>query len=971
METELDFFRYNTSKKLAQLNKVIVYLSYVNAERLSQIDSIKKNYKEQENKIFDTINETVTEYLNGISDDKTELEKSVKILYENKISTMKAALTEKMKQTENEIKKKNNEIQTLANSLAKMIKNINQKLDEQFKFLNDKSKCDVSAIRIQVIKLDKDYQVALKKQNIEINKKIKEAEDELSKKEEILKEKFQKDVTTLKNDAKIPKMEIEANVSKELKRQKDRVKFMKNKLLTNKTTLLQDKEFFLKTITEYARKVRKVLIEQLSSEQKMTDTDIENMNKALKQNVENIKKEIAELKKRKESLASDNAKRLTSAKNELNDIKNQAKVGLENKEKEMNESIKNKENEIKRAIIHQDNKIQLIKAQYKDLKQKYLDMFQSLEDQINNFDSFSNDEIAKVKRELEASKKSYFQEVEKYKDKLAKHTQIETKNYDDIKAKVENQVNDFNEHQKIIIKNDIEYKKLKAIKDTLIKTHSVNIQQLMKDQEKEIELIKQQNSEEFSNSNEKLETNYAFAKEKYEIQKKSLEQRLILKSEEKENELNKISLEFLESYQKECESESKSLLSNTEEELKNEFQSLNTELETILVPEKNSFDNIYQEIQDLSNQSQQLPDEISREKDNIIRNFNHLIESEEDRHRESLFSHLTLSKKDNSVDIENIQKEGREKLEKLDHDIEIMQNELKELKDLAAKYYMFNDSTDLEKIKLEEELSNLRQEMKEKIREAEKAKDETIQNLNDQIKEQINENKRLVKEEKDQQLLEISQNRKEYENQRIKRKTSASFHERNLVKARVSFVEEIDKIKANHSDNMASMQQRIVDFRDKCRRDEKEDQDKLQNDKQKKEQDAELFSKEMPEKLKSLHDGIDKMFPYLDKKIQETTKYRDKKKEEALNRPMRQEEISVIERLEDQLDFVTQELTVVGKDLLLYRKQLILQECEYNSRFGVDPSVAVMKPNSKKRAHTTLIAKRLPRLSGFNIHNNI
>ena len=104
--------------------------------------------------------------------------------------------------------------------------------------------------------------------------------------------------------------------------------------------------------------------------------------------------------------------------------------------------------------------------------------------------------------------------------------------------------------------------------------------------------------------------------------------------------------------------------------------------------------------------------------------------------------------------------------------------------------------------------------------------------------------------------------------------------------------------------------------------------------------------------------------------INEVTKRRDDAKAAVLNKPMRKEESSIIKRLEGQLSIVTSQLTSWGKELFQYRQQLIHQEGEYNIRFGVDRSVAVMKP-AKKRPTTTLASKRLPKLCNVDYTQNL
>jgi hypothetical protein len=102
----------------------------------------------------------------------------------------------------------------------------------------------------------------------------------------------------------------------------------------------------------------------------------------------------------------------------------------------------------------------------------------------------------------------------------------------------------------------------------------------------------------------------------------------------------------------------------------------------------------------------------------------------------------------------------------------------------------------------------------------------------------------------------------------------------------------------------------------------------------------------------------------MDAAVADCVRARDRARKEFVQQAARGEEQDVIHRLERALSLRTQELVALGKDLLSFRHKLITQEGEYNCRFGVDPSVAVLAPMTpeRKRPATTL-GRRLPRLS--------
>jgi hypothetical protein len=102
----------------------------------------------------------------------------------------------------------------------------------------------------------------------------------------------------------------------------------------------------------------------------------------------------------------------------------------------------------------------------------------------------------------------------------------------------------------------------------------------------------------------------------------------------------------------------------------------------------------------------------------------------------------------------------------------------------------------------------------------------------------------------------------------------------------------------------------------------------------------------------------------LDSRITELKRAKERARDLFLHKPMRKEEQNSVQRLERNLAIKTNQLAAVGRELLNFRHQLMTQEDEYNSRFGVDPSVAVlaMKNNENTRPATNL-GQRLPRLT--------
>ncbi|OHT06820.1 hypothetical protein TRFO_25131 [Tritrichomonas foetus] len=957
MQTDLDITRYNTCKKLSQLNKVIQYLSYHLQERVYQVETLKSKYESREKEIVASIDEKIKPLFEGMNEDRIDLENKIKNLYENKISTMSAALEARKSASQDEIKSKIKEIKKEINHGLKTINIINNSLNEQFQFLNDKSKCDVSAVRIRIIQMKKDHQLAIKKHDAESNKKIKAFEDEFSKKVKEMESKHNEEVKLLKSQSLTPS--FTPNLSKQLTNQKNQIKTLKNFLQEEKKEIGKQKIIFTQNITAFKARL-KALIDSFSNNDNNVKDEIKKMKKLNGEEYKKLKKIILDLRSELDLKRNELYNEITLLNNQIKMKRGEWKCARQQKERELGQTSSHFDREINSFRGKLKDKIDELLKEQKGDKTRHKELIKNIQNRIHNFDS--ENEISRMNEQKNNNKKDQEHEIERFKVDFEIMVAMEIKRFKETKNKLEEEIRNFNETASEMMKSEAEYKKFKAILESQKRSHIAKIQnfQLVSDEEyNELNTDFTTNDEKFKKT---LESNFDVANQKYQADLDDLRNSLDLEYDKRKKELEE---QYNKAMSSIVENKDSLYINNYNEKnlkLQQDFNSLESELDSIKVP-NNLVEITDESIEELSNKLKKLPIETSNEKNDLLQKYNQAIDEEEERHRQLLMAYL--SQQNEVFDFEPIQKEGRDKIDRMEKYILELQEKLKYLESISPTLNIFGDSTDLEKIRLEEELQKLRQELKIKIRKAEAIKSEAIKEASLKIDAQKLENDKLIKEEEDKQKLDAIKSHNDYEEQRNIRKSLSNSCDLRINSEIEHFKETFEQSKLTHTQSMSSLEQVIQGMSVQNEDDWKKYKQVFDNERNRLDNEKDKMAVELPQQLKSLHDGIPNMHPHLDKRIQDAMKRRDNAIETLKNKPMRPEEMSIIQRLEGQLSITTQQLTTVGKDLILYRQQLIHQEGEYNNRFGVDPSVAVMKP-TKKRPTTTFAPKRLPRLSNSN-----
>lgn len=966
MKSDLEIARYNTSKKLSQLNKVIQYLSYHLQDRIYQVVYFKKKYEEQEMEIINGIDDKIRPIFENLNESRIEIEEQTNKFYQNKLSTMRAALDARLKAATNEVQTKMSEVEKEIGNSFTTLEIINSSLEEQLSILKDKSKFDVTSLKIKITQMTKDHQFEMKKRDGESRRKIKSVEDEFQKKVKELELQHKDEIDQLKGNTNLNSLSIPSNLKQPFINSKERIKNLQKFIQNQIAEMNKQKEIFQKNMSSYREKFKKI-ISNYPKTDKIKLEDIEKLKKGLEQKYLQMQNRIESLRSELNFKKQNYENEMATLEKELNQIRGSINNQKEEKEKTIELTKKKSNNELFTFIQSLNDERNKLKLKNQRILNKQEEIIKRIQSDIDNFDEDHSNEFVLLKEEKESHLTEFEQENKKIKTDFQNRMYNEVKKFNELKSNFEVKIKHTSSQSAEFAKRDDEYKKLKIVLESLNRSIESNMKNLAKNTNEDLTKFKNEKNQELETSKLKLNCNFEVAEHKRKADITAYQKELDVEYSLKQTEIEKDSKEKIDQIQTEFLNQKEIELNELNIEYEKKFNSIENELNSVIIPDE-IIELTDQSINDLKIKLENLPGEVTEERNSIVSKFEQSIDEEEERHRQLLLSYLAYCNESQERDYESCFTEQKKRISLFEGQIKELDKEFKRIVNMSLKLAKF-DSEDLEQIRLEEELSRVRQEMKAKIRNEENIKNDLIKEATQKILQQQEENEKNYKEENDKQRKESKESHNLFDEQRNRRRKISENSVKNLKEEENNFRNLLENRKIENNEKLVELKRAIINVRQKAEDENESFEERLLKERRRLEKENKLITDKFPDQIKLLKDGIEKMHPELDRKILEMTERRDKAKLASLNKPMRKEEISIIKRLEGQLSVTTSHLTAVGRDLLQYRQQLISQEGEYNVRFGADRSVAIMKP-SKRRPTTTMATKRLPKLCNFDSTQN-
>lgn len=950
MQTDADISRYNTCKKLAQLNKVVQYLSYHLDERIYQLETLRKRYETTLGEMFQEQKKKLAPLMGGLDQEREELEKSVKKAYESRLSTMQMALDHQKQATKDSIKKTQQSLQDEIQKGNEIVKNIIDELDKEFEFLNDRTKCDVSGIRIRIIQMNKDHKLALNTHDLEAKKKLAKLEEEHRKKIQELEKIHKAEMDKIKENGKIAQAS-NTQAAKSISNLKQKVSSIKKAIIAGKKEV--QKHVSLSSTNISAFKSRNhTFIEKYEQQNSQYNEQKQNLTKELEEIQQAHKKELAESNNNLKNLKQKNENEITNLQNQLRMLKGNFKAELLKKAKsfESNSSavIKDVSNFASKLMREFDE----LQKTYEKVREQKEKVISELKESIDDFNTYEQE---RLKDEQAQNKIDYTNHLDKFKNDFEEMLRQEIKRYKERKAELEKRIGESSSISAQYAKAEAERKKFQLLLDTQIKGLQTAEEGIGASLQDELRALKQKQTQEYEDEKAKNDLCYQNASNLSQTSIENHRNEIDAEYDKQRKKLDDAYAESMDKIQREFgEDDEKTRLESV---FNQSLSALEANMNSITVPDTGVGENM--SLTELKEKRQGIKPAIETEKDDLVSKYQQMLDDEENRYQSKLLSMLHNNVPD---DLEEIRNSNKKKIEQLHDQVENLKNELHHEKMLSPSIHFLGDGLDSEQQRLQDLLCETRQDCKRKIRRSESAVSEMRKEFNSKIVETEEEARKQFDDFKKYEDDELAKYHDLNEEQRNRKKAmieNAQIKEREIIdlynRKEIEICDNFNNVRSTIEQKMEHLQ--ISSLTNKKQMELSLGEEKLQLEMLEMKYDSQLA-----EALKQLKERTQKSNPKLEDQLKEAQRYRDNAKTRFISKPMRSEERERIERLENTLAIKTKQLTTIGKDLLQYRQHLINQEGEYNTRFGVDPSVAIMRPNSKKRSTTSYVTKRLPKL---------
>lgn len=937
-------YKYNVSKKISQLNKVIqLFLSQI-ADRQYQIQKIKFYNESRISSVFENHFNTIASLSHEFYEFKDKTETDYSADYQA------------------EFKKLNDDYHNLALLIDSSIQNL---ISEALNLNNEVNEIDVNAISKNQ-ELQETFLKCHSKTFSFLQSKIKKMDQDLRKEIETL------EITSNNKLAELQRKSNDTidNLTKEYKQELSQLNSQKIIQIGLDETFLTSFQSFTSSFSQISNEFHLLRnnFPNSSTKSKINDLISEYQN-----NFDLFNKEERNLENELIQLIAE----MSKEKDDLDDLYKESQVS---KEKELIEKQKYLVNLIEQNNNEYLDKINAAKLSSKVSNSSIKELFDSLEKE-------RNDLIVK------------FETVDKIQAKNDLNHIIQSIKIEDDQFALK-----IKEFQEML---QIHKEKHFVEKATVLSTHQEDLDNEMEHFKTESQKIRQliQTNTNSSNSmfNDQSQISYQIKSEKCRIIQKHT--KLIDEFDmKKQNEINQIksaySLEIEKIIQEENDilenvlQESKSIISSTENEFnqkKNEivqynknkrFNLLNeilnesqqiyndavTRIEqnykelydqesqklAQIEPPSNSFNfsSLNNQLNDLAMEKADKLRRISIGRTEINEKYEYEIQNEKLRHENYLNEMKNKGRKLNGRD--TLRQSLRFKIADVQKSRESEGDELKGLLQQLQEIYQisidkFQTNIFDEKNQTEKEINELTELLNKLIQES----NDQIQQKNEICKSEVeiftNElletNKSL-----DSQKSDVEQSHQNMVNKFNNLFTSLNFQlfeitrnsTYNCNRYKEDYLNMLQTIEKNHRNQLEQLNDQITQKKSMNTKQMIENNDNLQSMTKLHVEKIDSYKKEIEEMKKELMKKKNAMMEFLEEKFNIAINLNEEWKCKYSNRPSRESEIDIIDKLENHCKILTGILKSALKDITQYRKLNAAKEKEYNAKFGRNPSIGVM-----------------------------
>lgn len=931
--------RFNVSKKIAQLMKVISLFSMQLSEKSHQKDYIENYYSQlwadfEENyrKQMDPIIEDASKCNNTIVTSITES-------YQQKFGEMKHNFHINLQKQSDSI---NNTFITSQNEISKMVAQITEISGRLLRNQSHYVNCSVRASqKLEDPTINAKFQAELEAIESEANKKYELAVKEADERLKSLTEEHAKQMKALnmKFMEKTPELE---QFNSYIQNAKARVAVHKDMLTITSQNYHDAIEN--QNINNLKSKISKEISEYKSINQNYIDKKqniIDQTSKIEKSNAELIKNLIEELK----AIKASNELKLQKMCRETEDLINRYRQ----EEKELTEK--------------QYEKFGNSDKEFLELQQSYANELDSLTNKITAAESATKKLLSEKEKLITETEKSHkIEEEMSEKEKL----QVITRNenlYKSTKSNMKTIVeNTIARYRAIILQMRSDFESRMKSDNNDVQNARNDLKKVKEEKETKESLIKQKISNHVLETNNIKTMHTAKYEEEENAYKSNLEQKYNEMTQKQKDKIslieksnsvleNKLKYDLNLKYESEInkikeEAENNKEVTQAEEKFKKEFEQLKKTLDSITPPENKNFSLLDEQQRDFSNKINQTLMNNENEKEQIIQEWTQKIEEEVKRHTSTTSSVSSGRAKD------QVKKNLMNKIEEAKTEAKIVADKLQsKLNDMMKKHINYMTDTESERIKAmdrneieklineyDNELKRCNAEISDKKRQSNNEVTQfelNIGNMTNDInsrKLSIENEMKLINEKTTKKIedskISISLILQKEKEDALKLKES---NDTTTSQENQSYKYHMDELKALIMDQLTKIEQKKIDF-----------SDVLNKKKSSNEFELGQIEKQLFQENRDIEENWSAMEIFYNEKIEVL----EKKKEEIIakfnSRPGRPCDIDRIELLTGRLKIIITQLKNNTRDLVEYKKLLVIKEKEYNQKFGRKPNVGVL-----------------------------
>ncbi|EAY21609.1 hypothetical protein TVAG_013740 [Trichomonas vaginalis G3] len=931
--------RFNVSKKISQLMKVISLFSSQLAEKKHQKEYLENYYNQIWADLASKYEKDITPILQEASTCNSTISNEISELFNSKFNELHHSFMVNQQNLSDQVN------QTFIQSQSEISKFVAEITEISSKLLRNQSAYANCAVRIGQILEDP----SLKQKYL---KELQNIEEESTKKYN----EYEKQA-----DARLK--ELNDNHLKEMKA-------LNSRYMEDTPELIKFNEFLKETrsrvsINKDILKISSDKYQEVSQDHYFNDLQakINSEISNLINSKETYKEKLQSKRDRTEKLELMHNEMIKKLTEELKAIKASNELKLQKMCRETEEVLKNFRDEEKKLLDEQYASLGSYDASIQQLQKQYIEEEEALKQKIESTENVTKKLLNEKEKLILETQKSFEMEEEMLQ---RDNSQLISRNQQLLKNATANmktmEENTVARYRAILLQMRSDFEKKLISDNTEISNARANLQKFKEEKDTQISIVKQKSN------NFDLETNNinTIQKQKFLDAETNLESTLNQKYQDYTNERtqklsfveksnsmleNKRREELAANYDKEIENIKKENQENTEisrseERYKKEYEELKKQLDSITPPANKSFATYDKTIKDITNTISKTKLEIEDEKINMKNQWNTMIENEIKRHTDTSSSGSSGRAK------EQVKKNLMNRIQEIAAETEEESRKLQDkLKQIMAKH--MNDIVELESKKLqisnEEEIKKLQIELDYQIKRC----DELISEAKRQSKKETAEFQMKIenmKNDNDSRILTLENDSKFMEN-KIKKKLEDMRISISLISQKEK--EEASKIKAaietTISQENQSFQYHSKEINDeiskqqlKIQQTKKDSDDTIRHRIESNNYELQKFESKLVDENENVKDNWQALELFYNEKIEVLEKKRDDLIEKFNTRPGRASDLERIELLTGRLKIILTQLKNNTRDLVEYKKLLIVKEKEYNEKFGRKPNVGVL-----------------------------